>query len=84
MLTNHNTKDNYEKKVENRRQEIGNITRKNLIGTYSIFCQLDISNSVLKITVFLVFLFCLISVILKPFIFNFLFNENKIEILNDL
>ena len=37
MLTNHNTKYIYEKKAENRSQERENITRKNLIGAYSIF-----------------------------------------------
>ena len=37
MLKNHNSKDICEKKVENRSREGENITRKNLMRTFSIF-----------------------------------------------
>ena len=72
QLTNEKRVNNpYKKKTENGSQDRENITRRNLIGTYSIFWQLDISNSVSKVIVFLVLLFSLISVILKPLFCHF-------------
>ena len=75
MLTNHNWQDIYEKKVEN-----GNWEREKMllekIWYLLNFLVIDISNSMSKITVFLVLLFCFSSVILKPFIFRFSFSEN--------
>ena len=59
------TKDIYEKKVEKGSRDRENITRRNLIVTYSTFWQLDISSFVSKIIVFLVLLFSFISVILN-------------------
>ena len=40
------TKDIYEKKVEKGSRDRENITRRNLIVTYSTFWQLDISSFV--------------------------------------
>ena len=59
------TKDIYEKKVEKGSRDRENITRRNLIVTYSTFWQLDISSFVSKIIVFLVLLFSFISAILN-------------------